>query len=487
MPVPQVRIRRGKDVPLRRDGRWVLYWMSSFRRTRYNFALDRAIEHAKDLGKPLLVFEPLRLFYPDANDRLHTFMLQGMAENVRRFADSPVRYFPYVEQTRGAGAGLLDALAKEACVVVGDDWPCYVVPQIHAAVAQRLDVCCELVDSNGLWPLAATDRAFTTAHSFRLHLQKHLTPHLLEFPTDSPLQALDLPAASLPATITSRWEPASDELLSASGRALARLPIDHAVAPAQMKGGQEAAGKRLSLFLAEKLADYPDARNQPDLDGTSRLSPYLHFGQLSVHQVFAELARQEQWTPRLLGSSVGGAKAGWWRMSAAAEAFLDELVTWRELAFNIAALRPDDCCTMDSLPEFARTTLALHAADPRPYLYTLEQLEHSQTHDQLWNAAQRQLVRDGWMHNYLRMLWGKKILEWSPSPKEALNRMEALMNRYCLDGRDPCSYGGYLWVLGRCDRAWGPERPIFGSVRYMSSENTARKVSVKQYLKTYSR
>jgi deoxyribodipyrimidine photo-lyase len=206
-----------------------------------------------------------------------------------------------------------------------------------------------------------------------------------------------------------------------------------------------------------------------------------------VHHVFAEVARREKWTPDVLGKSIGGSKEGWWKMSPAAEAFLDELVTWRELAFNMAALRPDDYGSMDTLPAFAKATHAKHAKDPRPHLYSFEQLERAETHDELWNAVQRQMVRDGWFHNYLRMLWGKKILEWSPSADEALSRMERLMNKYSLDGRDPCSYSGYLWVLGRYDRAWGPERPIFGSVRYMSSDNTAKKISVKQYLKTYAR
>jgi deoxyribodipyrimidine photo-lyase len=459
--------------------------MTSFRRVGWNFALDRAIEHARALGKPLAVLEALRVAYPDANARLHRFILEGMAENVRRCADSAVLYYPYVEEAPGRGSGLLEALASEACVVVSDDWPCYFVPRMQAAAAARLDVRFELVDSNGLWPMRATDRIFTTARSFRLHLQKHLAPHLAATPTAAPLGRLDLPGASLPRRMSARWPRASASLLAASSRALGALPIDHSVAPAAMRGGTQAAEARLRLFLRDKLARYPAERNEPEADGTSRLSPYLHFGHLSVHQVLAALARRERWTPASLGGPAKGSKSGWWGMSEAAEAFLDELVTWRELAFNVAALRPNDFGTLSVLPRFAQTTLARHAKDPRPHLYTLEQLERSETHDRLWNAVQRQLVRDGWFHNYLRMLWGKKIVEWSPSPGEALRRMEVLMNRYSLDGRDPCSHAGYLWVLGRCDRAWGPERPIFGTVRYMSSQNAARKVSVKRYLETY--
>jgi deoxyribodipyrimidine photo-lyase len=485
MAVPDGRVRALRERPVREEGRWVLYWMTSFRRVRYNFALDRAIEHARSLERPLVVLEALRVAYPDASDRLHAFVLEGMAENARRFARSPVLHYPYVEEAPGAGSGLLEALAQDACVVVGDDWPCYFVPRMQAAAARRLDVRVELVDSNGLWPMRATDRVFTTARSFRLHLQKHLAPHLLAMPVASPLHGLALPALTLPRRITARWRPAAADALSPTRDALRRLPIDHSVPPATVRGGSAAAEARLTTFLRHRLADYPVARNQPEVDGTSRLSPYLHFGHIGVHQVFAALARHERWTPASLGRSNGGAKAGWWQMSAGAEAFLDELVTWRELAFNLAALRPHELGSMAALPAFARTTLAKHAADRRPHRYSLEQLERAETHDPLWNAAQRQLVGDGWFHNYLRMLWGKKILEWSPSPREALRRMETLMNRYSLDGRDPCSYAGYLWVLGRCDRAWGPERPIFGTVRYMSSENTMRKIRLTRYLEAY--
>jgi deoxyribodipyrimidine photo-lyase len=160
------------------------------------------------------------------------------------------------------------------------------------------------------------------------------------------------------------------------------------------------------------------------------------------------------------------------------------VLVWRELGFNMCALRAD-YDTYESLPAWARATLDQHADDPRPVRYSLDDLEHARTHDALWNAAQTQMVREGWFHNYMRMLWGKKILEWSPSPREALERMIHLMNKYSLDGRDPNSYSGYFWTLGRYDHPWPPARPIFGTIRYMSSENTARKLRVKGYVKKY--
>jgi len=172
-------------------------------------------------------------------------------------------------------------------------------------------------------------------------------------------------------------------------------------------------------------------------------------------------------------------------MSEPAEAFLDQLVTWRELGFNFCEHRPD-YADYQSLPPWAKATLLKHARDKRVHTYTIEEFASARTHDLLWNAAQRQLVTEGHIHNYLRMLWGKKILEWTANPEEALDIMIELNNRYALDGQDPNSYSGIFWILGRYDRPWGPERPIFGTVRYMSSENTARKVRVAEYIRRYS-
>jgi hypothetical protein len=195
--------------------------MTSFRRAQSNFALDRAIEHARDLKKPLVIFEALRVDYPFASDRLHTFLFQGMADNARRFERADVTYFPYAEERPGDGKGLLEALAARACVVVGDDWPCFFVPRMQAAAATRLDVRFEVVDSNGLFPMHATTRVFTTAHSFRVHLQKELKRHLEAFPNDVPLRGLRLPRYALPQALLRRWPRAPMSLLEAKPEAIA--------------------------------------------------------------------------------------------------------------------------------------------------------------------------------------------------------------------------------------------------------------------------
>jgi deoxyribodipyrimidine photo-lyase len=201
--------------------------------------------------------------------------------------------------------------------------------------------------------------------------------------------------------------------------------------------------------------------------------------------VFDAVMTHEGWTRRKLAASGGGKREGWWGVSRGAEAFLDQLVTWREIGFN-AAVHLAGHDRYDTLPEWARATLADHARDPRPHCYDRDAFERAATHDPLWNAAQTELVRDGRIHTYLRMLWGKKILEWSRTPQDALDTMIHLNDKYALDGRDPSSCSGIFWCLGRYDRPWGPEREIFGTVRYMSSENTARKLRVKSYLARYS-
>ena len=457
----------------------------SARRLRYNFALDRAMEHCRDFRKPLLILEALRCGYPWSSDRIHAFVIEGMNDNAAVCERSGVSYYPYLEPAAGAGQGLLEGLAERACVVVTDDFPCFFLPRMVSSAAARLPVQVEAVDSNGLLPLGATDKAFARARDFRRFLQRSLPALLGDFPRAEPFRNLRLPGLDRLPGASRRWRPASRELLGSPAAALGRFPIDHSVGRTATRGGSSAAAQRLETFLKRKLAAYGE-RNAPDEDVSSGLSPYLHFGHLSVHEVFAGLARREKWREGRLSLRALGSREGWWRMSRAAESFLDEVVTWRELGYNFAAHR-EEYDKYRSLPEWARKTLEKHRQDRRTRLYTLELFERGETHDALWNAAETQLVREGRMHTYLRMLWGKKILEWSKSPEEAARTMIHLNNKYALDGRDPNSYSGIFWVLGRYDRPWAPERPVYGVVRYMSSENTARKFPVKGYLRKYAR
>ena len=240
----------------------------------------------------------------------------------------------------------------------------------------------------------------------------------------------------------------------------------------------------MNEFIKRKLVDYTELRNQPEQNVSTGLSPYLHFGHISAHEIFEKAIATEDWTADCTAETSTGSSTGWWGTSAALESFLDQLITWREIGYNMCAQR-GDYDQFESLPDWAQKTLRQHADDPREHIYSLEEFESANTHDPLWNAAQNQLKETGIIHNYLRMLWGKKILHWSESPREALKILIELNNKFALDGRNPNSYSGIFWCLGRYDRAWGPERPIFGKVRYITSQNTARKVRVKNYIARY--
>jgi deoxyribodipyrimidine photo-lyase len=488
VPVPEVRVECSNDRPLRADGDFVLYWMIAFRRTHWNFALDHAISRARELKKPLVLLEALRCDYPWASDRMHRFVLEGMAEKSRELESTGVYYYPYVERSIGEGKGLLAALANQACLVITDDFPCFFIPHMIRSAAKQLSVPLEKVDSNGFLPLRAADQVFSTAYAFRRFLQKNLPVHLSHFPEEDPLAQLALPKpTALPTEIMKRWPPASLKWLE-SPLSLAELPINHKIAPAEgsggLHGGEALARAQWHEFLGQKIGNYGEVRNQPEQDGTSGLSPYLHFGHISAHEMFHDLMAREKWSEAKLAHRADGSRQGWWGVRAPVEQFLDQMVTWREVGFNFSSHR-EDYDRYESLPDWARATLARHSRDERQFIYSLKDFAAARTHDPLWNAAQRQLSTEGRMHNYMRMLWGKKILEWSETPEQALETLIELNNRYAIDGRNPNSYSGIFWCLGRYDRPWGPERPIFGRVRYMSSENTARKLRVKDYLRKY--
>jgi deoxyribodipyrimidine photo-lyase len=412
------RAVRCNNAEFNPQGAFVLYWMTAYRRRGYNFALQRAAFWASELRKPLLILEALASGYPWASPRFDDFIRDGMYDNLRTFAGSAASYHPFVEGHQGQGKGLVHSLASQACVVVTDDFPAFEIPRWIESVASRSPVLVEKVDSNGLFPMRSTDRVFLTAHSFRRFLEKQLPQ---EFPAADPLADLDLPALTIPDILKKRW-PTAAALKPPAGR--------------KIVGGPSAAHRQFKEFLASDQQ-------------ASGMSPYIHFGHVSSHELYSA-ARHK---PR----------------------FLDQLVTWRELGFNMCAL-VSNYDRYESLPAWAQRTLAKHEKDRREFVYSLDEFDRAATHDPIWNAAQKQLVEEGSIHNTLRMLWGKKILEWSATPREALDIMIELNNKYALDGRDPNSYNGIFWILGRYDRPWGPERPVFGLIRYMSSINTARKM-----------
>ena len=483
--VPSIRVRKGNHKKVNPEGSFVLYWMVANRRLQWNYSLDRAIERVLELDKPLVILEAIDCDYEWANDRLHGFIIEGMKDNYREAQGKDILYYPYVEQEPGRGSGLVKEMAKHACLIVTDDYPAFFIPDMLKKISSKLPVLIEVIDSNGLLPMGAAQKEFSTAYSFRRFLHKNLPHHIMSFPSKSPLKDLNLKRLrSLPRQIIKKWPPVSLKSLENYQVEIKKLPIEHSVKIVENNGGFSAGSRLLKVFINDKLPFYDERRNHPEEDATSNLSAHLHFGHISSHEIFNSIQEHEGWHPGKLSEITTGQKEGWWGMSTSAEAFLDQLVTWRELGFNMCRYNKN-YDKYESLPKWAKETLRVHEMDERGYVYSMEQFENAGTHDLLWNAAQMQLVRDGKIHNYLRMLWGKKIFEWSRTPKSALKIMIHLNNKYALDGRDPNSWNGIFWILGRYDRAWGPEREIFGKIRYMSSKNTARKVKVKAYIDKY--
>lgn len=454
---------------------YVLYWMVAARRTRQNPALARAAALARELRQPLVVLEALAADPPWATPRVHRFVIDGMLDNAATLRAAGAVAYPYVERVPGEGKGLVDALAAGASAVVTDLTPILHLGKLVASVARRFPI--EVVDGNGLLPLAEGG-VFSTAHAFRRHLQKSLPAHLAAPRDADPLRDLPPPVA-LPAAVLARW-PMLREMPD-----LGTFPaLDRRVAPVADVGGPREGARRLREFVRHGLGRYAD-RNDPDADATSGLAPYLHFGHVGAWEVFDAVAAAEGWSPHRLAPKPTGSREGWWGMSAGAEGFLDQVLTWRELGFQYCHHRPD-YADYATLPDWARATLDRHRGDPRPARYTFDELADAATHDEVWNAAQRQLVAEGRIHNYLRMLWAKRVMEWTDRPETAWAWLIELNNRWALDGRDPNSYTGIAWSFGRFDRPWGPERPVYGTVRYMSSARTVEKLEMADYLRRWS-
>ena len=475
----QARLRRLNDARANTRGEYVLYWMQIYRRLERNHALDYALRCAEELGRPLVLYEGLRIDYPWASRRLHRFVLEGMLANAARAEELGLSYWPFVETEKGQGRGLLRRLAAHAALVVTDDFPCFIVPAQAEALARKVEVPVFAADSNSVVPLSLLGPPVSAA--------AHLRPRLHKAFADAwPHRAAAKPR--IPDVAARRVRPPFDAWKTKEVAAFVEaLPVDASVPPVPgTPGGTPAGRARLRAFVKKRLRGYAEARSEPrslDEGHASGLSPYLHFGHVSIEEVAeAVLATTGKWTPGELRVHNRGKREGFFGDDPDVNSFLDEALTWRDLGFQWHSTRRADAASLETaLPAWALATLGAHARDRRPWLYTAEELENGETHDPLWNAAQRELVATGTIHNYLRMLWGKKVLEWSASPADAYRTLEHLNNKYALDGRDPNSYTGILWCFGLFDRPWAPERKVFGSVRYMSSDNTARKFDLKPY------
>jgi deoxyribodipyrimidine photo-lyase len=457
--IPPRRIRRLNDRPERARADFVLYWIQVYHRAEQNWALSAAIQAANRLGVPLVVYHGLGCTYPHANDRIHRFILEGAAELEGRFARRGIRYRFYLRRRTADPNDVLYRLARRAALVVTDDFPAFFIPEQTARVAGRLDVAMWAVDSNGIVPLAAIPGEQYGAYTLRPKIRRLLAEHLHPVPEPEPRRDSLAVALDVPETRVT---------LSEIETAIGGSDIDHGVpASAVYRGGYGEARARLDRFVAGPLRAYGTARNQPGAETTSRLSPYLHFGQISVQEV-ALAVRDATRAPQ-----------------EHRDAFLEELIVRRELAFNFCRYNPHHR-SLAALPSWAQATLAEHAADPRPHLYSTAEFEAARTHDDLWNAIQAELLTAGLMFGYYRMYWGKKIVEWSRTVEEAQRTMILLHEKYALDGRNANTYSNILWCFGKHDRPWG-ERPVFGKVRYMSRAGMDAKTDVPGYLERVNR
>jgi deoxyribodipyrimidine photo-lyase len=441
---PRVTVRRpGPPDP---DGSCVVYWMQRAQRALDNPALDVAVSAANALGKPVVAFFAPVPYYPHANLRHYRFLAEGIPDIAGALDDRNVgfvlRRFPEHSLLK-----FCDEV--NASLVVGDENPLREPESWRQTAARKLKCPLWTVDADVIVPSKLLEKEQYAAHIIRPRLQALLAQFLVPQKNKS---------AKVP------WKPpAGLHSLAPDFDITQGWPLDTTVGTVSgFRGGPTEAMRLLKHFLRHELHSYATSRNKPELEGTSRLSPYLHFGHIGPLTV-----------------ALAAAKAN--VPSADKEAFLNQIITWRELAVNLVRFNPN-YDTFECGEPWAHRTLAAHAQDARPVLYTEQQLEQAETHDSLWNAAQMQMVTTGWMHNYLRMYWAKKILEWSPSPAQAHQIAVRLNDKYELDGRDANGYAGIAWsIVGKFDRPWF-ERPIFGLVRYMSGESTGRKFNSRTYI-----
>jgi deoxyribodipyrimidine photo-lyase len=455
----RVTVRRGGAHDA--EGKCVVYWMQRAQRGRDNHALDKAIEVANALGLPCVVYFAAISNFPHANLRHYAFLNQGLPDVEDDCAARNVSFFlrcAEPEKPKPGKPGREDHMRFFADVgaafVVGDENPMREPEQWRVRIAAALRVPFWTVDADVIVPSKLLEKAQFSAGVARPRLYRAL-PEFLQ-PYKNPdakkkfIKPRELEHDDPRADITLGWR-----------------DFDRSVAPvAAWKGGHRAAVARLEKFVTEMLVTYDRDRNHPELDGTSAMSVYLHYGHIG---------------PLTIALAINAAVAKDPKLKLARDSYFNELIAWRELSVNFVRYQPEYDSTACA-DNWAKLTIAKHDEDERERLYTLKQMEEAQTYDELWNAAQLQMVHHGWMHNYMRMYWGKKIVEWTPNAAAAMKASVYLNDKYFIDGRDPNGYSGIAWaVLGKFDRAWG-ERPVFGKRRFMSGVSTSKKFDSKTYI-----
>ena len=446
---PRILVRR--DGPLRPDAKCVVYWMQRAMRIHENPALEVAIEAGNLLGLPVVVFFSVIPNYPNANLRHYHFMQQGLRDVEADAAEKGVGFV-----LRRHPDNSLEKFLEEvqAALLIGDENPCREPERWRKALARKLKLPYWTVDADVVVPSGVFGRDWFLLQHMRPHLKEALPRFLMATRNSRPQHAWRKPKGlateSLDADITAGFK-----------------TLDRTIGPVDsFTGGTHAALKHLRNFISHGLKEYEEKRNHPEVNGTSRLSPYLHFGNIG---------------PLTIALAVERACAEGKAPRSARDRFLDQVIAWRELSVLFVKYNAN-YDNWECAEPWARQTLVEHSGDDRAHRYTFEQLERAETHDELWNAGQRQMVNHGWMHNYLRMYWAKMILQWAPDPARAYEWAVILNDRYELDGRDPNGYQGIAWaIVGKHDRPWF-NRPIFGLIRPMSGASTAKKFDAKAYI-----
>jgi deoxyribodipyrimidine photo-lyase len=450
---PRVRMRRVGPPGV--GSKCIVYWMQRAVRVIDNPALDVAIEAGNLLGLPVVSFFSVIPSYPNANLRHYHFLAQGLRDVAEDAAERGIGFV-----VRRHPDNSLEAFLEEvgAALLIGDENPCREPERWRRVLARRLKLPFWTVDADVVVPSRVFDRSFFLLHHFRPHLERELPKYLVAGRGIQPVQ---------------RWEPKKGTASFSLGRDITDgfTNLDRSVKPIDtFTGGTHAALRRLKEFVAHDLGHYEKQRNHPETRGTSRLSPYLHFGNIG---------------PLTIALAVEDAVKKGKVAKVTRDRFLDQVIGWRELSVLFVRHNPD-YDNWECAEPWARKTLVEHAGDARQR-YGFDQLERGETGDELWNAAQHEMVDTGWMHNYMRMYWAKKILEWAPDPARAFEWAVALNDKYELDGRDPNGYAGIAWaIVGKHDRPWF-DRPVFGLVRPMSGASLKRKFDAEGYIEKNTR
>jgi deoxyribodipyrimidine photo-lyase len=481
----QVRVRDTNQKPILEKNVYVLYWMQAYRRFESNHALDYAVFLAKKLGKELIVYEGLRTDYKWNSERLHKFILEGICDNRQTAERLGINYWSFVETLDNPARGILRKISEKACAVVTDDFPAFIIPEQIDKLSKKIDCKLIAVDSNSIIPISLYGEHASAARVLRPRIHRLFAEAYVHRAKEKISKKDLIQVEKISKAPFKEFKIEKQDI----DKFLSKISFSNSVKPASdMIGGSKIALEKLNYFIKNNLNLYGDNRSNPHspkLTPVSAMSPYLHFGHISVETIIARCLNadeKETWAPDKLNIDAKGDKDAFFGKNKSLNSYFDELITWRDIGYLLFWPKKEFNKDLRILPEWIQKILIKHATDKRDYLYTRKELEAAKTHDPLWNAAQKELIITGRMHNYMRMLWGKKVIEWSKTYKEAFDTLEEFNNKYAYDGKNPNSYTGILWCFGLFDRPWFPERNVHGNLRYMSSDSTKKKFRMMEYL-----